>query len=61
MNGGLNISNVRDFVGAIVRCSCDGNYIEDVVLSADLSDGRVRLHLSNRELSFTNLTIKDKQ
>lgn len=60
MNGVLNITNVIDFIGSIVRCCGNSNYIEDVVVSADSSDGQVRLHLSNGELSFTNL-IKEKQ
>lgn len=60
MNEFLNISDITDFIGVIVRCSINRHYFNDVVVSADLDDGSVRLHLSNGELSFTNL-IKDKQ
>ena len=61
MNGILNISNLTDFIGGIVRYSGNGNYIEDVVLSADSVEDRVRLHLVNGDLVFTNLNLKEKQ
>lgn len=60
MNGFLNISNVTDFIGVIVRCTGNGKFFEDVVVSADSSKDRIRLHLINGELVFTNLSEKSK-